>query len=42
MDRIVELERGRRATGLKNVTLSEDFLAVHFPEQPIMPAVMIA
>lgn len=42
VDRIVELERGRRATGLKNVTLSEDFLADHFPEQPIMPGVMIA
>ena len=42
MDRIVELERGRRATGIKNVTLSEDFLADHFPEQPVMPGVMIA
>jgi len=42
VDRIVELERGRRATGIKNVTLSEDFLADHFPEQPVMPGVMIA
>lgn len=42
MDRIVELERGRRATGIKNVTLSEDFLADHFPEQPVMPGVLIA
>jgi 3-hydroxyacyl-[acyl-carrier-protein] dehydratase len=42
VDRIVELERGRRATGIKNVTLSEDFLADHFPEQPVMPGALIA
>jgi 3-hydroxyacyl-[acyl-carrier-protein] dehydratase len=42
VDRIVELERGQRAVGLKNVTLSEDFLADHFPERPIMPGVLIA
>jgi 3-hydroxyacyl-[acyl-carrier-protein] dehydratase len=42
VDRIVELERGRRATGIKNVTMSEDFLTDHFPEQPVMPGVLIA
>jgi 3-hydroxyacyl-[acyl-carrier-protein] dehydratase len=42
VDRILELERGRRATGIKNVTLSEDFLADHFPEQPVMPGALIA
>jgi 3-hydroxyacyl-[acyl-carrier-protein] dehydratase len=42
VDRIVELERGRRAIGIKNVTMSEDFLADHFPEQPVMPGVLIA
>lgn len=42
VDRITELESGRRATGIKNVTLSEDFLADHFPEHPVMPGVMIA
>ena len=42
VDRIVDLEPGRKATGIKNVTMSEDFLADHFPEQPIMPGVMIA
>lgn len=41
VDRILELERGKRATGIKNVTLSEDFLADHFPETPIMPGVLI-
>ena len=41
VDRILELESGKRAVGLKNVTLSEDFLAYHFPEYPIMPGVLI-
>jgi 3-hydroxyacyl-[acyl-carrier-protein] dehydratase len=42
VDQIVELDSGKRATGIKNVTLSEDFLADHFPEKPIMPGVLIA
>ncbi len=41
VDSIVELETGGRATGIKNVTLSEDFLADHFPDRPIMPGMMI-
>jgi 3-hydroxyacyl-[acyl-carrier-protein] dehydratase len=41
VDRILELERGKRALGIKNVTLSEDFLAYHFPEMPIMPGMLI-
>jgi 3-hydroxyacyl-[acyl-carrier-protein] dehydratase len=42
VDRIIELERGRYARGIKNVTMSEDFLAEHFPERPIMPGILIA
>jgi 3-hydroxyacyl-[acyl-carrier-protein] dehydratase len=42
VDRITELDSGRRATGLKNVTLSEDFFAFHFPFHPIMPGALIA
>jgi 3-hydroxyacyl-[acyl-carrier-protein] dehydratase len=41
VDSIVELERGIRAVGIKNVTMSEDFLADHFPDQPIMPGMLI-
>ncbi len=41
VDRILELESGKRATGVKNITMSEDFLAYHFPEMPIMPGVLI-
>lgn len=41
VDRILELEPGKRAVGLKNVTANEDFFNGHFPAQPIMPGVMI-
>ena len=41
VDRILELERGKRATGIKNVTLSEDFFTHHFPDNPIMPGVLL-
>ncbi len=41
VDRIIELDSGKRAKGLKNVTLSEDFFTHHFPDQPIMPGAMI-
>src|SRR6266436_4403225 len=41
VDRILELEPGRRAVGLKNVTINEDFFNGHFPGQAIMPGVLI-
>jgi 3-hydroxyacyl-[acyl-carrier-protein] dehydratase len=41
VDSIVELEPGLGAVGLKNVAMSEDFLADHFPERPIMPGALI-
>jgi 3-hydroxyacyl-[acyl-carrier-protein] dehydratase len=41
VDRILELESGKRAVGVKNVTLSEDFLAHHFPDFPLMPGTLI-
>jgi 3-hydroxymyristoyl/3-hydroxydecanoyl-(acyl carrier protein) dehydratase len=41
VDRIMELESGKRAAGVKNVTLSEDFFTHHFPFHPIMPGALI-
>ena len=41
VDRILELEPGKRALGLKNVTFNEPFFPGHFPEQSVMPGVLI-
>ncbi|QUG43897.1 3-hydroxyacyl-ACP dehydratase FabZ [Psychrobacillus sp. INOP01] len=41
VDRILELEEGKRAVGLKNVTANEDFFNGHFPKYPVMPGVLI-
>jgi 3-hydroxyacyl-[acyl-carrier-protein] dehydratase len=41
VDRILELEIGKRIVGIKNVTINEPFFQGHFPAQPIMPGVLI-
>ena len=41
VDRVLELEPGKRGVGIKNVTVNEPFFQGHFPGIPIMPGVLI-
>jgi UDP-3-O-[3-hydroxymyristoyl] N-acetylglucosamine deacetylase / 3-hydroxyacyl-[acyl-carrier-protein] dehydratase len=41
VDRILEIEDGKRIVGVKNVTINEPFFQGHFPGHPIMPGVLI-
>ncbi len=41
VDRIIEIEEGKRIVGIKNVTINEAFFQGHFPKKPVMPGVLI-
>jgi len=41
LDRIVELEPGKRITAVKTLSLAEEYLADHFPSAPVMPGVLM-
>lgn len=41
VDRVTELELGKRIVALKNVTVNEPFFNGHFPTEPVMPGVLI-
>ncbi len=41
VDRILEIEKGKKAIALKNVSIDEPYLSGHFPNAPIMPWVLI-
>jgi 3-hydroxyacyl-[acyl-carrier-protein] dehydratase len=41
VDRVLELEKGKRILALKNVTINEPFFTGHFPHRPVMPGVLM-
>ncbi len=41
LDKIVEIEKGKRIVAIKNLTINEPFFQGHFPDYPVMPGVIM-
>ena len=41
VDRVLEVEKGKRIKAIKNVTINEQFFNGHFPHRPVMPGVLM-
>jgi 3-hydroxyacyl-[acyl-carrier-protein] dehydratase len=41
IDRILEIEEGKKAIALKNISIDEPYFSGHFPKEPVLPAVLM-
>ena len=41
IDRVLQMEKGKRIVALKNVTINEPYFVGHFPHRPVMPGVLM-
>ncbi|MCL2575836.1 MAG: 3-hydroxyacyl-ACP dehydratase FabZ [Defluviitaleaceae bacterium] len=41
IDKVLEIEEGKKVVAIKNVTMNEPFFVGHFPQEPVMPGVLI-
>jgi len=41
LDKVTDVVKGKSCTGIKNVTINENFFQGHFPQKPVMPGVLI-
>ena len=41
VDKVINYKKGESCTGIKNVTINENFFQGHFPNNPVMPGVLI-
>jgi len=41
VDRVIEIEQGKKAIGIKNVSINDGFFRGHFPTRPVMPGVLM-
>lgn len=41
VDRILQIEKGKRALMIKNISSSEDYFSLHYPDFPVMPGALM-
>jgi 3-hydroxyacyl-[acyl-carrier-protein] dehydratase len=41
IDRVLEIEPGKKAVALKNISIDEPYFQGHFPREPVMPSILI-